>query len=103
MATISTPTATPASLNTGQTAHVRAVVTPDAAKTATVTITVDGQTGTARIPIGSEPLTFSLNPADAATKGCVVATMVGAGALAAPTLTANPDGTSTFDVTFTAA
>lgn len=102
MATISNLTVTPSTINTGATAHVRATITPDTAKTATVVVTVDGQSGTGQIGIGAEPITTSLNSADVSIKGCVVATVAGGGTLSAPTLTPNAGGTYTFDVTFTA-
>lgn len=80
MASITAVTATPTSVAKGGTSRVAPAITITG-KTVTVTVQLDGSTGSAPITI-RESLTWSTNPSDAGKPGFVVATVDQGGTLA---------------------
>lgn len=88
MASIQSASASPATIATsgGQSTITPVITDPD--RTATVTIQVDGTSGTATIDL-HENLAFSVNVADVGKPGMVVATVDQGGSLAV-----GPDGVS---------
>lgn len=88
MASVTSVSASPATIATsGGTSAITPVIS-DPDRTATVTIQVDNTTGTAVVDL-HENLTFSVNVADIGKPGCVVATVDQGGSLAV-----GPDGVS---------
>jgi hypothetical protein len=85
MASITSVTATPSTLDHGSTSDI-AVVVDNPSQVATVTVSLDGQSGSGQITV-SEALTFSVNPADTGKHGFVVASVDQGG-----TLAVNPAG-----------
>lgn len=80
MASITAVTASPTSVAKGGTSRVVPSIT-NTDRTVTVTVGLDGSTGTAPITI-RESLTWSANPSDAGKPGFVVATVDQGGTLA---------------------
>lgn len=93
MASITSVPVSPATIATSGGTSILTPVISDPDKTATVTISVDGSSGTATVDL-HENLTFSTNIADKGKPGVVVAEVDQGGAVVW-----NADGT----VTFTAA
>lgn len=91
MASVTSVTASPTTVSPGGgTSMITPTITDGADTTATVTVSVDGSSGSATIQL-VENLTYSVNSADEGKPGVVVATVDQGG-----TMTSNGDGTFTF-------
>lgn len=74
MATITTVSASPTAIAPGGGKSIITTSIVPSVKTATVTIRVDGGTGTGQINV-HEPIVYSINAADVGKRGYVVATV----------------------------
>lgn len=81
MATITSVAASPKSVSPhGGKSTITPNIVPSVDKEATVTVTIDGGSGSAKIAI-HEALTYSVNPVDVGKPGFVVATVDQGGAI----------------------
>lgn len=83
MASVTGVTATPATINPGDTSDL-AVAVDNSGATVNVTVTLNGSTASAQLNIGAEVLTFSVDPSQATAQNVVFASVddASAGSLA---------------------